>query len=100
MNIEWDSYNPIIAHERNKIVLIEFGRYIQALVVLLVPSFKYSGVSKIVYFTISKDIYWLGCEDGILAFLHPVYLLRMWLIVLVTLNICTQLLKHNILKFC
>ena len=50
MNIEWDSYNPVIAHERNKIVLIEFGRYIQALVVLLVPSFKYSGVSKIVYF--------------------------------------------------
>ena len=50
MNREWDSYNAIIAHERNRTVLIEFGRYIQALVLLLRPSIKYSGISKIVYF--------------------------------------------------
>ena len=50
MNREWDSYNVIIAHERNRTVLIEFGRYIEALVLLLGPNFKYSGASKIVYF--------------------------------------------------
>ena len=52
------SYIAIIAHERNRTVLIEFGRYIQALVVLLGPNFKNSGVSKIVCF---YDIrrYWL-----------------------------------------
>ena len=36
----------IIAHEKSGTDLIEFGRYIQTLVVLLGPSFKYSGVSK------------------------------------------------------
>ena len=52
------SYIAIIAHERNRTVLIEFGRYIRALLVLLGPSFKYSGVSKIVYFYNIRR-YWL-----------------------------------------
>ena len=35
-------------------------------------------------FTISKDIDWLGCEEGILTFLYPAYLFRRWLIIWVT----------------
>ena len=72
------SYIAIIAHDGNKTVLIEFGRYIQTLGVLLWHSSCTVALVKLPIFTIPEDFGWLGCEEGALAFLYPVSLFRRW----------------------
>ena len=78
------SYIAIIAHERNRTVLNEFGRYIQTLVVLLGLSFKYSGISKIIYFYNIRRYWLIRLWGRNTRFFIFVYLFRRWLIILMT----------------